>query len=221
MPQMETEASSSRPRGGTLSSSPLRVKRDRRLPEDLSSSCSFHSGSRSPSPRVKSSWGRKMISAPTAARVRSPRSLSPGDRRTGYPAQRSRSLSPTGTVESENEGMSSDEDAKSVASSMEVYTGSKAERVQRSNPGSISRLLPAHSSGRDTPFHSASASTPAWTVDYQVEETAIDTLTAWASTVVEFDPKCPAYDPLSWNSDWLESAYLSSDDPRTFPVSRR
>ncbi|KAJ7358542.1 hypothetical protein DFH08DRAFT_953669 [Mycena albidolilacea] len=202
----QAEASTSRSRG-----------RDRRLQEDLSHSRPFRSGSRSPGPRVESSWGRKMISAPTAARVRSPRSLSPGNHRTGYPVQRSRSLSPTGSVESESDRMSSDEDAKSIASSMEVYTERKTEGVQRSNPGSISRLSPAHSSGHDTPFHSASASTPAWTVDYQVEETATDALTAWASTVVEFDPKGPAYDPLSWNSDWLESAYLSSDDPRTFP----
>jgi hypothetical protein len=54
-------------------------------------------------------------------------------------------------------------------------------------------------------------------VDYQVEETATDALTAWASTVVEFDPKGATYDALPWNSDWLDNAYLSSDDPRTFP----
>ncbi|KAJ7864251.1 hypothetical protein B0H14DRAFT_3443598 [Mycena olivaceomarginata] len=216
-PRVGLESVSSRSIGGALDSPSLKSRRGRRLSEDLSPPRSFHSRSRSPGSRVESSWGRKMISAPMAARVRSPRSLSPGDRRPGHSARRSRSFSPAGSRESDDEGMSSDEDSQSVASSMKVYTERKMEGVQRSNPGTISRLSPAHSSGRDTPFHSASSSTPAWTVDYQVEETATDALTAWASTVVEFDPKSAAYDPLSWNSDWLDSAYLSSDDPRTFP----
>jgi hypothetical protein len=32
---------------------------------------------------------------------------------------------------------------------------------------------------------------------------------------MEFDPKKAAYDPLSWNVDWLERAYLVIDDPWT------
>jgi hypothetical protein len=32
---------------------------------------------------------------------------------------------------------------------------------------------------------------------------------------MEYDPKMPAYDPLSWNTDWLGKAYLVIDDQRT------
>jgi hypothetical protein len=32
---------------------------------------------------------------------------------------------------------------------------------------------------------------------------------------MEYDPKKPAYDPLSWNLDWLDKAYLVCDDART------
>ncbi|KAJ7800678.1 hypothetical protein B0H14DRAFT_3490379 [Mycena olivaceomarginata] len=54
-----------------------------------------------------------------------------------------------------------------------------------------------------------------WTPRYRTPKEALTDLAAWAPSVLEYDPRKPVYDPLSWSSDWLEKAYLVIDDSRT------
>jgi hypothetical protein len=69
---------------------------------------------------------------------------------------------------------------------------------------------------QDNPLLSAPLdSMSSWATKYQTSEAAVDALAAWAPSVMEYDPKKPAYDPLSWNAEWLEKAFLVVDDPRT------
>jgi hypothetical protein len=67
----------------------------------------------------------------------------------------------------------------------------------------------------NTPFGAPLDSVASWATKYRTAEEAVEALAAWAPSVMEYDPKKPAYDPLSWNTDWLEKAYLMIDDPRT------
>ncbi|KAJ7860700.1 hypothetical protein B0H14DRAFT_3445904 [Mycena olivaceomarginata] len=67
----------------------------------------------------------------------------------------------------------------------------------------------------DTPFDEPLDSVNTWTPKYRNVKEAVDALAAWVPSVLEYDPKKPAYDPLSWNTDWLDKAFLVIDDTRT------
>jgi hypothetical protein len=67
----------------------------------------------------------------------------------------------------------------------------------------------------DTPFDAPIDAVNSWAPKYRTAKEAMDDLAAWAPSVMEYEPKKPAYDPLSWNSDWLDKAYLVIEDPRT------
>ncbi|KAJ7810958.1 hypothetical protein B0H14DRAFT_3480176 [Mycena olivaceomarginata] len=66
-----------------------------------------------------------------------------------------------------------------------------------------------------TPFDASLDALNTWSPKYRTQKEAVDDLAAWAPSVLEYEPKKPAYDPLSWNSDWLDKAYLVVEDPRT------
>ncbi|KAJ7770391.1 hypothetical protein B0H14DRAFT_3509278 [Mycena olivaceomarginata] len=67
----------------------------------------------------------------------------------------------------------------------------------------------------DSPFEASIDPVTTWVPKYRSSKEALTDLADWAPSVMEYDPKKPAYDPLSWNSDWLNKAYLIVDDPRT------
>jgi hypothetical protein len=73
----------------------------------------------------------------------------------------------------------------------------------------------------DTPFDDPIDSVNTWTAKYRTSKEALDDLAVWAPSVMEYDPKKPAYDPLSWNTDWLDKAYLIIEDPRTLARLKR
>ncbi|KAJ7669119.1 hypothetical protein B0H14DRAFT_3538753 [Mycena olivaceomarginata] len=54
----------------------------------------------------------------------------------------------------------------------------------------------------EPPFAASLDSVNVWTPRYRTLKEALDDLAVWAPSVIEYDPKKPAYDPLSWNADW-------------------
>jgi hypothetical protein len=66
-----------------------------------------------------------------------------------------------------------------------------------------------------SPFDTSLDTLNKWSTKYRTQKEAVDDLAAWAPAVLEYEPKKPAYDPLSWNSDWLGKAYLVVEDPHT------
>ncbi|KAJ7312951.1 hypothetical protein DFH08DRAFT_821781 [Mycena albidolilacea] len=70
----------------------------------------------------------------------------------------------------------------------------------------------------DTPFDDMLDPVNTWTPKYETVKEALNNLSAWTPSVMEYNPKKQAYDPLLWNSDWLDRAYLVIDDPRTMAV---
>jgi deoxyribodipyrimidine photolyase len=65
----------------------------------------------------------------------------------------------------------------------------------------------------DSPFDESINIVNSWVPRYRNQKEALDELVAWAPSVMEYDPKQPAYDLLSWNSDWIDKGYLIVEDP--------
>jgi hypothetical protein len=140
-------------------------------------------------------------------RCRSSRSLSP-IRHEGKGKQRlARSLSSVRTGTSDDEDTWFQEEFKSAAGS-DDRDNSGDEDAKMGEP-------PFSEKQDESPFSAPLDSVSSWMTKYRTLEEAVDALAAWAPSVMEYDPKKPAYDPLSWNSDWLNGAYLVVDDPRT------
>ncbi|KAJ7824535.1 hypothetical protein B0H14DRAFT_3728435 [Mycena olivaceomarginata] len=137
-------------------------------------------------------------------RRRSSRSLSPprrGDKRT---ARHARSLSSGRGAESGAEDEWFQEEFRSAAGSHDGNVSDVEMEAETFKPRRD-----------DSPFDATLNSVVAWTPKYRSEKEAVDAIAAWAPSVLEYDPKKEAYDPLSWNTDWLDKAYLVFDDPRT------
>jgi hypothetical protein len=64
-----------------------------------------------------------------------------------------------------------------------------------------------------TPFDAPLDALNTWSPKYRTQKEAVDDLALWAPSVLEYKPKKPVYDPLSWNSDWLNKVYLIIEDP--------
>ncbi|KAJ7894278.1 hypothetical protein B0H14DRAFT_3427046 [Mycena olivaceomarginata] len=154
------------------------------------------------SPEIHGTWAR----AVAGVRRRSSRSLSPLRREEKGKGRQARSLSPICTPEIDKEDtwfqeeyLSAAEGEESDAPKEDEERGRQAFNVNRD----------------DSPFEAAIDPVTTWVPKYRSSKEALTDLVDWAPSVMEYDPKKPAYDPLSWNSDWLNKAYLIVDDPQT------
>ncbi|KAJ7861322.1 hypothetical protein B0H14DRAFT_3445442 [Mycena olivaceomarginata] len=120
-------------------------------------------------------------------------------RREGKEQRRqARSLSSVRTAESDGENAWFEEEFQSAAGSDDNGAYSQDEEM-----------------GDDTPFEASLDLVGSWSPRFRTAKEAVDALDLWAPTVMEYEPKKAVYNPLSWNSDWLDRAYLVVDDPRT------
>ncbi|KAJ7315703.1 hypothetical protein DFH08DRAFT_820274 [Mycena albidolilacea] len=149
-----------------------------------------------------SSWARSVA----GLRRRSSHSLSPPRNEGKGKQHQARSLSSVRTGESDKEDVWFHEEFNSAAGSDSGQ--GDGEDAEMGEAGFNERQ-------DDTPFGAPLDSVSSWATKYRTAKEAVDALEAWAPSVIEFDPKKAAYDPLSWNVDWLERAYLVIDDLRT------
>ncbi|KAJ7705726.1 hypothetical protein B0H14DRAFT_3526262 [Mycena olivaceomarginata] len=153
-------------------------------------------------PDIQGSWARSIA----GLRRRSSRSLSPPRREGKGSRRQARSLSSVRSGESDEDNAWFQEEFRSAAGS-EAGSHSDDDAMMREE---------TYGDKQDNPLLSAPLdSMSSWATKYQTSEAAVDALAAWAPSVMEYDPKKPAYDPLSWNAEWLEKAFLVVDDPRT------
>ncbi|KAJ7838082.1 hypothetical protein B0H14DRAFT_3459694 [Mycena olivaceomarginata] len=145
------------------------------------------------------------LTSEAAGRVRSQKGRSSGDR--------ARSLSSVRTAESDGENAWFEEEFQSAAGSDDNGAYSQDEEMG---------VETFKAKQDDTPFEAS----------LDLAKEAVDALACGAPTVMEYEPKKAAYDPLSWNSDWLDRAYLvversphlgttQSLNPTPSPSSRR
>ncbi|KAJ7817930.1 hypothetical protein B0H14DRAFT_3148033 [Mycena olivaceomarginata] len=153
-------------------------------------------------PEIRGKWAR----AVAGLRRRSSRSLSPPRHAEKGKRRQARSLSSVRTQEpDENDDWFQEEYMSAVGSN----GGGASDEDERMGGETFA-------TNRDnSPFDSSIDPVGSWVPKYRTPKEALDDLAAWAPSVIEYNPKKPPYDPLSWNSDWLDRAYLVVDDPRT------
>ncbi|KAJ7315395.1 hypothetical protein DFH08DRAFT_1040110 [Mycena albidolilacea] len=148
---------------------------------------------------IQGNWAR----AVAGLRRRSSRSLSPPRREGKDKRRQARSLSSARSHDSAEEDDWFQEEFKSAA-------GSPAGN-EDDNMGVDAFTLKQD----ETPFDDPIDSVTTWTSKYRTHKEAVDALAEWAPSVMEYEPKKPAYDPLSWNTNWLDKAYFVAEDLRT------
>jgi hypothetical protein len=139
-------------------------------------------------------------------RRRSSRSLSPVRREEKGKQRQIRSLSSVHDTKSVEEEAWFQEEFQSAA---EGNGSDTSDADDQRGPGSFAARLD------DTPFDDPIDAMNTWSPKYRSSKEALDELAAWAPSVMEYNPKKPVYDPLSWNTDWLDKVYLVIEDPWT------
>jgi hypothetical protein len=154
------------------------------------------------SSEIKGEWAR----AAAGLRRRSSRSLSP-PRRGGKEKQRqARSLSSARSPEIDDNDAWFHEEFLSASSGGSDNSEDEGEKMGMD-------IVPANRDG--SLFGSIIDPVGSWRPKYRTSKEAVADLAEWAPSILEYDPKKPAYDPLSWNNDWLDKAFLVIDDTRT------